>query len=72
MYTTMNLSDNKDRIEVITEVLRSRRWRVVEKLPLVQRTPELRYSVSLAVRRADIFTSPLFQWSKAYAEAIEN
>ncbi|HBP29640.1 MAG TPA: hypothetical protein DD666_09520 [Advenella kashmirensis] len=54
MYTTMNSSDNNERIELITEVQRRRRWTSVEKLALVQRTFEAGQSVSLVARQADI------------------
>ncbi len=69
MYTTMNSPDNNDRIEVITEVQRRRRWSAAEKLALVQRTFEPGQSVSLVARQADAFASQLFQWRKAYAES---
>ncbi len=68
MYTTMNSPDNNDRIEVITEVQRRRRWSPAEKLALVQRTFEPGQSVSLVARQADVSPSQLFQWRKAYAE----
>jgi len=62
----MSSSDNNDRTEVITE--RRRRWTAAEKLALVQRTFEPGQSVSLVARQAEISTSQLFQWRKAYAE----
>lgn len=68
MYTTMSSPDNNDRIEVITEVQRRRRWTAAEKLALVQRTFEPGQSVSLVARQAEVSTSQLFQWRKAYAE----
>lgn len=64
MYTTMAASDNNDRIEVITEVQRSRRWTAPEKLALVQRTFEPGQSVSLVARQADISPNQLFQWKR--------
>ena len=58
MNTTMSSSDNNDRIEVITEVQRRRRWTAAEKLALVQRTFEPGQSVSLVTRQTELSTRP--------------
>jgi transposase len=67
MFTTVNLDGKPERVELITGVLRRRRWTSSEKLVLVQETYQAGKIVSLVAREAGITASQLFQWRKAYS-----
>jgi transposase-like protein len=60
----VNTTRNTETIEVITRDQRRRRWSLVEKSALVQRTYEAGMSVSLVARQEGVAASLLFQWRK--------
>ncbi len=68
MFTDMSSGNNTNRIEVITEVQRRRRWTPEQKLELVKQTFEPGMTVSMVARQAGIAAAQLFQWKKSYQE----
>ena len=68
MFTDMSSGNNTNRIEVITEVQRRRRWTPEQKLELVKQTFEPGMTVSMVARQVGIAAAQLFQWKKAYQE----
>jgi len=66
----MDMTGNKDRVEVTTSVQRRRRWSAEEKVAIVQETYAPGLSVSYVARRRDAGVAPnqVFQWRKLYAE----
>ena len=64
----MDMTSNKDRIEVITSVQRRRRWTTEEKVAIVQETYAPGMSVSLVARRHGVAPNQVFQWRRLYAE----
>lgn len=68
MITDMSSGNNTNRIEVITEVQRRRRWTPEQKLELVKKTFEPGMTVSMVARMAGLAATQLFQWRKSYSE----
>jgi len=64
----MDMTSNKERIEVITSVQRRRRWSAEEKAAIVQETYAPGTSVSYVARRHGVAPSQVFQWRRLYAE----
>jgi transposase len=62
MFTDMSSGNNTNRIEVITEIQRRRRWTPEQKLELVKQTFEPGMTVSMVARKAGIAAARLFQW----------
>lgn len=52
------------RVEVITSVLRRRRWTTAEKVRLVEEAMQPGLSLSLVAQRAGISPSQLFNWKR--------
>jgi len=66
---TVNMTSNKQTIEVVTvSEERRRRWSVQEKAALVKETYEPGMSVSLVARKHGISASQLFNWRKLERE----
>jgi transposase len=68
MFTDMSSGNNTNRIEVITEIQRRRRWTPEQNLELVKQTFEPGMTVSMVARQAGLAAAQLFQWKKAYQE----
>src|SRR5215469_6711087 len=70
MITTMHSDQNASppRVEVITSVLRLRRWPTAEKIRLVEETMQPGMSVSYVARRAGVAPSLLFNWRRRMLE----
>jgi transposase len=64
----MNMTGNKDRIEVITSVQRRRRWSAEEKVAIVQETYAPGMSVSMVARRHGVAPNMVFSWRRLYAD----
>ena len=64
----MDMTGNKDRIEVITSVQRRRRWSAEEKVGIVQETYAPGMSVSMVARRHGVAPNMVFSWRRLYAE----
>ena len=64
----MDMTGNRDRIEVITSVQRRRRWSAEEKVAIVQETYAPGMSVSLVARRHGVAPNMVFNWRRLYAE----
>ena len=64
----MDMTGNKERIEVITSVQRRRRWSADEKAAIVQETYAPGMSVSLVARRHGVAPNMVFRWRRLYAE----
>src|ERR671910_2458566 len=64
----MPMSEDVQRVEVITSVHRRRRWSVAEKVRLVEETLEPGMSVSFVARKHGISPSLLFRWRQRMAE----
>jgi transposase len=62
------MSDEVQRVEVITSVQRRRRWSVAEKIRLVEQTLQPGMSVSFVARKHGISPSLLFNWRRRMAE----
>ena len=62
------MSDEVQRVEVITSVQRRRRWSVAEKIRLVEETLQPGLSVSFVTRKHSISPSLLFNWRRRMAE----
>ena len=62
------MSDEVQRVEVITSVQRRRRWSVAEKIRLVEETLEPGMSVSFVARKYGLSPSLLFKWRQRMAE----
>lgn len=60
----MNITSSNEEIQVITSVLRRRRWSVREKEQIIRETYEPGNSVSLVVRKHNIAPNQLFQWRR--------
>jgi transposase len=59
-----------NRVEVVTNVQRRRRWTPEQKLEIVKQTNEPGSSVSLVASQHGLSAAKLFQWSKAYLVAV--
>lgn len=66
MRTTM--SDEVQRVEVITSAQRRRRWSIAEKVRLVEEAMQPGVSVSYVARRHGVSPSLLFHWRRRMAE----
>jgi transposase len=67
--TTVNMTRNNERIEVVTvSEQRRRRWSAAEKAALVRQTYEPGMSVSLVARQHGVAASQLFNWRKLERE----
>jgi transposase len=64
----MSMTENIDRIEVMTSVQRRRRWSAEEKARIVQETYAPGMSVSLVARQHGIAPNQLFAWRRLYSE----
>ena len=64
MFTDMSSGNNTNRIEVITEVQRCRRWILKQKLELVKQTFEPGMTVCMVARQVGIAAAQLFQWKR--------
>lgn len=64
----MDMTSNKDRVEVITSVQRRRRWSTEEKVAIVQETYAPGMSVSMVARQHGVAPNQVFQWRRLYAE----
>lgn len=64
----MDMTGNKDRIEVITSVQRRRRWSAEEKVAIVQETYAPGMSVSMVARRHGVAPNMVFSWRRLYAD----
>ena len=62
------MSDEVQRIEVITSVQRRRRWSVAEKIRFVEETLQPGMSVSFVARQHGISPGLLFNWRRRMAE----
>ena len=62
------MSEEVQRVEVITSVQRRRRWSVAEKIRLVEETLEPGMSVSFVARKHGLSPSLLFKWRQRMAE----
>jgi transposase len=62
------MSDEVQRVEVITSVQGRRRWSVAAKIRLVEETLEPGMSVSFVARKHGISPSLLFSWRRRMAE----
>ena len=63
----MSMTENIDRIEVITSVQRRRRWSADEKARIVQETYAPGMSVSLVARQHGVAPNQVFTWRRLYA-----
>ena len=72
MSTDKSSFNNTNRIEVITEVQRRRRWDPEQKIDLVKQTFEPGMTVSMVLRQADLAATQLFQWRKALESAAQD
>jgi transposase-like protein len=62
------MSDEVQRVEVITSVQRRRRWSVAEKIRLIEETLQPGMSVSFVARKHGLSPSLLFNWRRRMAE----
>jgi transposase len=62
------MSEEVQRVEVITSVQRRRRWSVAEKIRFVEESLQPGMSVSFVARRHGISPSLLFNWRRRMAE----
>ncbi|MGH2803321.1 MAG: IS3 family transposase [Thermoleophilaceae bacterium] len=62
------MSEEVQRVEVITSVQRRRRWSVAEKIRLVEETLQPGTSVSFVARKHGLSPSLLFNWRRRMAE----
>jgi transposase len=62
------MSEEIQRVEVITSVQRRRRWSVAEKIRLVEETLQPGMSVSFVARTHGLSPSLLFKWRQRMAE----
>ena len=62
------MSEEVQRVEVITSVQRRRRWSVAEKIRLVEETLQPGMSVSFVARKHGLSPSLLFKWRQRMAE----
>jgi transposase len=63
------MSEEIQRVEVITSVQRRRRWSVAEKIRLVEETLQPGMSVSFVARTHGLSPSLLFKWRQRMAES---
>jgi transposase len=64
----MDMTGNKDRVEVIASVQRRRRWSAEEKVAIVQETYAPGMSVSIVARRHGVAPNQVFSWRRLYSE----
>ena len=62
------MSDDYQRIEVITGAARRRRWTTEEKLRIVDETLRSGESISIAARRHGVAPNLLYRWRRLMAE----
>ena len=62
------MSEDVQRVEVITSVQRRRRWSVAEKIRLVEETLRPGMSFSFVARKHGLSPSLLFNWRRRMAE----
>ena len=64
----MNMTEKRDRVEVITSVQRRRCWSAEEKARMVQEIYAPGMTVSLVARQHGIAPNQLFSWRRLYAK----
>src|SRR5215471_10967395 len=64
----MLMSDDFQRIELITETARRRRWTTEQKLRIIEASYVPGESVSSVARRHGVAPNPLYRWRRLMAE----
>ena len=64
----MSMTNSTDRVEIITSVLRRRRWTAPEKVRMVEETFEPGMTVSLVARRYGVAPNQLLTWRRLVAQ----